>query len=216
METANSMPDRILVADGQHLFRDALQKLARKAYPLAEIREADGFEGLTACRDFNPDLLLVDFYCPHYDAVTSAKWLRGEYPASYIVLVSTLPDAKIIGNVLNSGVDAYVSKFAEESALLAAMTATESEPQNHAEIDERDPRGGLTERQREVIDLLVQGKSNKEIARALRISPFTVRIHVSAVLRYLDVGTRTAAAVKATGNGISQSHVLQRPLERSR
>lgn len=216
MEIENSMPDRILVADGQHLFRTALHDLARKAYPLAEIREADGFDGLMACRDFNPDLLLVDFYCPHYDAVTSAKWLRGEYPASYIVLVSTVPDQKVVDNVLDNGVDAYVSKFAEERALLAAMTATANDALNEVRIDEKDPRGGMTERQREVIDLLVQGKSNKEIARVLKISPFTVRIHVSAVLRYLDVDTRTAAAVKASGNGISQSHVLQRDSERGR
>lgn len=208
METASGMPGKILVADGQPLFRDALRGLAAKAYPLAEIKEADGFDGLMACREFEPDLLLVDFYCPHYDAVTSAKWLRGEYPASYIVLVSTLPDQKLVDNVLKNGVDAYVSKFAEESVLLASMLATENEPRNEMKIDERDPRGGMTPRQREVIDLLVQGKSNKEIARALRISPFTARIHVSAVLRYLDVETRTAAAVKATGNGISQSHVL--------
>lgn len=216
METENSMPDRILVADGQPLYRAAMQELARKAYPLAEIREADGFDGLMAFREFNPDLLLVDFYCPHYDAVTSAKWLRGEYPASYIVLVSTVPDQKIVDNVLDNGVDAYVSKFAEEDVLLAAMTATANETLNEVRIDERDPRGGMTGRQREVIDLLVQGKSNKEIARVLQISPFTVRIHVSAVLRYLDVDTRTAAAVKASGNGISQSHVLQRDAERGR
>lgn len=216
MEIENSTPERILVADGQHLFRTALHDLARKAYPLAEIREADGFDGLMANREFNPDLLLVDFYCPHYDAVTSAKWLRGEYPASYIVLVSTVPDQKVVNNILDNGVDAYVSKFAEESALLAAMTATPSEAANGVRIDDKDPRGGMTERQREVIDLLVQGKSNKEIARALRISPFTVRIHVSAVLRYLDVDSRTAAAVKATGNGISQSHVLQQGNEHGR
>lgn len=209
MENLNGDPDRILIADGQHLFRAALHRLAKQAYPHAQIQEADGFESLVACKDFAPDLLLVDFYCAHYDTVTSAKWLRGEYPMSHIILVSTVPDQKVIDALLENGVDAYASKFASESALLDVMTETDHRLRGgDTEIDDRDPRGGLTLRQRDVIDLLVQGKSNKEIARELQISPFTVRIHVSAVLRYLDVDTRTAAAVKATGSGITQNHIL--------
>lgn len=206
MESEIISPQRILIADGQHLYREALRRLIEDTFPGAEILEAVGFETLVGAREFRPDLIVIDFYCPDYDPVTTAKWLRSEFPAAFIVLLAALQDPKVIDEILDNGVDSHVSKFVSTDELRAVLLSTETGA-SHS-LSQFESRNGLTPRQRNVLDLLVRGMSNKEIGRELDISPFTVRIHVSAVMRYLDVDSRTAAAAKAAGNGLSQNHVV--------
>ncbi|SDP34588.1 response regulator transcription factor [Phyllobacterium sp. OV277] len=206
MENENSAPERILLADGQHLYREGLHRFIEQIFPDAEIREAVGFETLTGSREFDPDLIIIDFYCPDYDPVTTAKWLRGEFPSAFIILLAALQDRKIIDALLESGIDCHVSKFVSNAELTQILL--ETKVGSSALVLEENGRWGLTPRQRDVLDLLVKGMSNKEIARALKISPFTVSIHVSAVMHYLEVDSRTAAAAKAAGNGISQNHAV--------
>jgi two-component system nitrate/nitrite response regulator NarL len=204
MESENTTPQRILLADGQHLYREALCRLVEQVFPDAEIKEAVGFETLAGSREFNPDLIIIDFYCPDYDPITTAKWLRGEFPSAFIILLAALQDRKVIDALLESGIDSHISKFVSNEELIAVLL--ETKVGSSALVVEENGRWGLTPRQRNVLDLLVRGMSNKEIARELKISPFTVSIHVSAVMRYLEVDSRTAAAAKATGNGLSQNH----------
>ncbi|QND52567.1 response regulator transcription factor [Phyllobacterium sp. 628] len=206
MESDNTAPQRILLADGQHLYREALHRLVAQVFPTAEIREALGFETLTGSREFNPDLIIIDFYCPDYDPIMTAKWLRGEFPSAFIILLAALQDRKVIDALLENGIDSHVSKFVSNEELTLVLLETKAG--SSSLVLEENGRWGLTPRQRSVLDLLVRGMSNKEIARELKISPFTVSIHVSAVMRYLEVDSRTAAAAKAAGNGISQNHIV--------
>ncbi|MFO6028138.1 LuxR C-terminal-related transcriptional regulator, partial [Pseudomonas aeruginosa] len=126
-------------------------------------------------------------------------------------VVSMVDDPQLIGEVMNAGADGFLGKSIAPEELGQAILAIRAgevlvryEPSGLLPLQPSPRLEGLTERQLDVLRLLAQGKSNKEIGRALDISHYTVRIHVSSLLRALDVPSRTAAAVKyraALGHG---------------
>ena len=203
MDSVRSSPKRIVVADGQPIFREAMLRIVRRTFPKALLYVASDLESLMARREVDPELIVLDFLCPDYDPVFSARWLRGEFPHCTIIFVSSLDDRRMIANVVANGADGHIGKSgtpgeiaeALRSIVAGAPVALRAEPLPRNRSD-------LTPRQREILDLMAEGRSNKEIGRALNISPFTVRIHVSAVLRFLEVETRAAAVAKAISIGL--------------
>ncbi|MGK6320245.1 LuxR C-terminal-related transcriptional regulator [Sphingomonas sp. DT-204] len=203
MTAADSPPKRIIVADGQPIFREAMLRIAEEVFPKASLYDASDLDSLMARRRVDPDLIVLDFLCPDYDPVFSARWLRGEFPNASIIFVSTLSDRRTIANVLTNGADGFISKSATPDEMRVALRGQDCGLHRQQASPPPDHGEGLTPRQREILDLIAEGRSNKEIGRALNISPFTVRIHVSAVLRYLGVETRAAAVARAISIGLS-------------
>jgi DNA-binding NarL/FixJ family response regulator len=201
------MTERVIVADDHPIFREGVTRLLEAAYAQAEIIEAGSVpEMLDAARSgAAPELFVLDLIFPGMDVRTTLPQLRNEFPRASLVVVSMVDDDATIRQVMDWGADGFIGKAVPSDEMLAAIADIRAGQFVVRASDKCDGRScaiELTPRQKDVLELLAEGKSNKEIGRSLAISPFTVRIHVSALLRVLNVATRADVAVKARALGI--------------
>jgi len=201
---------RIIVADDHPLFREAMVNTVRRILPEARLEEAGNLADVLrlATLGATPDTLILDLRFPGLTCIGRLAELRRQLPRTTLIVVSMVDDPEVICEVMAAGVDGFIGKSVSPAEIGAAILAIRAGevvvnylpsgllPQLGASSELEQ----LTHRQQDVLRLIAQGKTNKEIARALDISPFTVRIHVSSLLKTLNVPTRTAAAVKYSGN----------------
>lgn len=204
------MSCRIIVADDHPLFREAMVNTVRRILPDARLEEAGSLADVLrlATLGATPDTLILDLRFPGLTCIGRLAELRRQLPRTTLIVVSMVDDPEVICEVMAAGVDGFIGKSVSPAEIGAAILAIRAGevvvnylpsgllPQLGASSELEQ----LTHRQQDVLRLIAQGKTNKEIARALDISPFTVRIHVSSLLKTLNVPTRTAAAVKYSGN----------------
>jgi DNA-binding NarL/FixJ family response regulator len=203
----------IIVADDHPVFRDGLKRLVSTACPAATVVEAGSMAEVLSLAQAGkaPDLFVLDLLFPGMDPRETLPSLRSSFPRSSIVIVSMVDDEATIRQIMKLGADGFVGKAVPSERMINAILAVKAgqfvvEPADHAAICDNTSVSHLavpelTPRQRDVLTCLAQDKSNKEIGRMLAISPFTVRIHVSALLRIMRVGSRTLAAAKARSMG---------------
>ncbi|BCJ07218.1 DNA-binding response regulator [Pseudomonas sp. RtIB026] len=201
---------RIIVADDHPLFREAMVNTVRRILPEARLEEAGSLADVLrlATLGTTPDTLILDLRFPGLTCIGRLAELRRQLPRTTLIVVSMVDDPEVICEVMAAGVDGFIGKSVSPAEIGTAILAIRAGevvvnylpsgllPQLGASSELEQ----LTHRQQDVLRLIAQGKTNKEIARALDISPFTVRIHVSSLLKTLNVPTRTAAAVKYSGN----------------
>jgi two-component system, NarL family, response regulator LiaR len=206
---------RILVADDHHVVRQGLRMFLSLEAEFEVVGEAaNGAEAVRLARELKPDVVLMDLIMPVMDGITAIKTIRSELPeVEIIALTSVLEDASVIG-AIRAGAMGYLLKDAQADELCRAVKAVAAgqvqlTPQAAArlmnEVQTLSAHGGqeaLSGRESEVLCLLAQGKSNKEIASGLHIGETTVKTHVSSVLAKLGLVSRTQAALYAVQAGL--------------
>ena len=208
------MPIRILIADDHSVVRQGLRMFLGVDPELEIIGEArDGAEALKLAQQLQPDVVLMDLLMPGMDGIRATMAIRREAPDTEVVaLTSVLEDASVV-DAVRAGAIGYLLKDTEAHELRRAIKAAAAgqvqlSPQAAARLmrEVRMPEKGaelLTERETDILRLLAQGKSNKEIAQHLNIGAQTVKTHVSHVLDKLDVPSRTQAALVAIRIGLA-------------
>jgi DNA-binding NarL/FixJ family response regulator len=207
------MPIRILLVDDHSVVRQGLRMFLALDPELEVIGEAaDGAEAVRMARELKPDVVLMDMLMPVMDGVTATAIIRRELPDTEVIaLTSVLEDEKVIGAV-RAGAIGYLLKDTEADDLRRAIKAAadgqvQLSPKAAArlmrEVRAPDSPEALTERETDVLRLLAQGKSNKEIAGMLSLSEKTVKTHVSNILAKLGVPSRTQAALYAVRIGLA-------------
>jgi two-component system nitrate/nitrite response regulator NarL len=208
-------PIRLLVVDDHTLFRRGLVALLASDPTLQVIGEAgDAPEAVRRAGKLQPDVVLLDNHLPGATGVQSLSGLREAAPRTRIVLLTVSEDEQDLQAALRGGASGYLLKTIEGDELSRAVhRVVHGEPVVSSEMtgklvsafqqgDRRsapaaDPIAQLTARERQVLEEIARGASNKEIARTLSIAETTVKIHVQNILRKLGMTSRVQAAVAA-------------------
>ena len=206
------MPIRVLIADDHSVVREGLRTFLGRDPELALVGEAaNGQEAVRLARKLRPDVVLMDLLMPVMDGIAATAAIRSELPDTEVIaLTSVLESASVVG-VVRAGAIGYLLKDTEGSELQRAIKAADAgqvqlSPQASAYLlrQVRAPAmpEPLTERETEVLRLLAQGQSNKEIARHLSIVEDTVKTHIRHILGKLGVQSRTQAVLSALHLGL--------------
>ncbi|WP_086824447.1 response regulator transcription factor [Allokutzneria sp. NRRL B-24872] len=209
-------PVRVLLVDDQALFREALATLLATQDGIEVVGEAgDGDEALRRVAELGPDVVLMDLRMPVLDGVAATRRLRVEHPAVQVIALTTFDDDEDVFAALRAGALGYLLKDVSSTRLVEAVQAAargESvlQPSVAAKVVARfaqlsEPTAPqpqplvvpLSERELEVLRLLANGQSNREIATALYLAEGTVKNHVTNVLSKLGARDRTQAALRA-------------------
>jgi two-component system NarL family response regulator len=209
MEEPNTGPTiRVLVVDDHPPMRMGLVALIQSQPGMNVIAEAaDGEEAIEVYEDVRPDVVLMDLRMPGMGGVEAILAIRKKYPDARVIVLSTYDLDEDIHRALQSGAKSYLLKDMPTEEIASTIRAVHAGDawlprQVAARLDERSEREQLTERERDVLEALIKGRSNKEIATSLCISEDTVKSHLKTLFTKLRVRDRTEAAVEAIRHGI--------------
>jgi len=211
---------RILLVDDHALFRSGLRHVLADLDPELEIDEAGSRdEALQAMEARQFDLVLTDLLMPGMDKASGIAAFKARFPKAPIIVISMLDGPTDIRAAVAAGATGFIPKSSTPEIMIEAIRLVLAGgvylPPAVLHIDPPAPAGEagasrplgpsgkqLTERQKAVLAELAQGKSNKEIAQSLNLSEATVKVHLAAIMRSLDVRNRTQAVLTATDLGL--------------
>jgi two-component system NarL family response regulator len=198
---------RILVAEDHLVARVGVTTIVNMQEDMVVIAEAaNGTQAVELYRQHHPDVALLDMRMPVMSGVEAAQAIRTEFPQARMIALTTYGGDEDIRRALNAGVAAYLTKDVLHDELLKAIRAVHAGekylPATVAALASEDNNPELSAREIQVLELIVQGLANKQIAYQLSIAEHTVKNHVKSILSKLEVQDRTQAATAAIQRGI--------------
>lgn len=199
---------RVLIVEDHHVVRQGLVALLNVVDGLEVVGEAaDGVEAITQFRKHLPDITLIDLRLPRMSGVDVIQRIRMETPHARLIVLTTYDGDEDIYRALQAGARAYLLKGMTSEELITTIRAVHAgkshiPPAIAEKLAERMGTEDLTPREFDVLEQIVHGKSNKEIAAELAISEATVKTHINSLLSKLGVTDRTQAATAAIQRGI--------------
>jgi len=216
MQKVSAKKIKILVADDHPVVRKGLQSCLGRQDRLKIVGEAsDGDEALKKTRELSPDVVLMDISMPGMNGLAVTEVLRKDHPDVKVLVLSVHNNRDYIFRIIQAGAHGFISKEAPPDELLRAIESVYAgEPFFSPEIakaalnqlvssgGKKDPFAQLTSREREVLVLIAEGQSNKEIANKLGIGVRTIETHRERIMRPLDIHSVAGLTHFAIANGM--------------
>ena len=209
---------RILIADDHPLFRHGIRESLNLAPDIQVVGEAtSGEEAITQAEALHPDVILMDVNMPGVNGIEATRRILHDYPHIRILVVTMFEDDSTVFAAMRAGARGYILKDAEKENILRAIQAVANGEAifsptiatrlmdffaTQASTLPKEIFPSLTEREREILQLIARGRSNTDIARELSLSPKTVYNYVSNILSKLQVADRAQAIIRAREAGL--------------
>jgi NarL family two-component system response regulator LiaR len=202
-----------MLVDDHTMVRRGLATFLKVVDDLQLVGEAEsGAAAIQLCGEILPDVVLMDMVMPDMDGATATRAIRQQFPQVQVIALTSFKEGELIKNALEAGAIAYLLKDVSADDLVRGIRAahagraTLSPEAAQALVETANqppaPDLDLTEREREVLALMVEGLNNTQIAGRLTVSPSTIKSHVSNILSKLGVASRTEAVTLALRNRI--------------
>jgi NarL family two-component system response regulator LiaR len=213
MSKRSSKPIRVMLVDDHTMVRRGLAAFLKVFDDLQLAGEAEsGAAAIQLCGEILPDVVLMDMVMPDMDGATATRAIRQKFPQVQVLALTSFKEGDLVKNALEAGAIGYLLKDVSADDLVQAIRAAHAgrttlspeAAQALVETANQPPAPGLdlTEREREVLALMVEGLNNTQIAGRLTVSSSTIKSHVSNILSKLGVASRTEAVTLALRNHI--------------
>jgi NarL family two-component system response regulator LiaR len=216
LRMSDSGPIRVVIVDDHPMVRQGLKTYLSTCLDITVVGEAgDGRQAVEVCASASPDVVLMDMMLPDLDGATVTGLVKEVCPACSVIVLTSFVETEMVQRALEAGAISYLLKDSGPEKLLDAIReahvgrGTIDSSAAQALLPDRRVPGArfaedLTPREREVLALLAEGLTNKEIGTRLFLSLGTVRLHVTNVLRKMDAPNRTTAAMLAVQHGLME------------
>jgi two-component system, NarL family, response regulator LiaR len=210
---------KVLIVDDHQVVRQGLRTFLELHEDILVVGEAgNGGDAVAMAARFTPDVILMDLVMPVMDGITATSRIKSDHPDTRVIALTSFTEDDKIFPAIQAGASSYLLKDVTPDELVDAIRAVHhGETRLHPDVMRRlveqvahqppikqaIPSSDLTAREQEVIQLVAQGRSNREIAEALTISEKTVKAHISNILGKLGLNDRTQMAVYAIKNGLA-------------
>lgn len=199
---------RVLIADDHTLVRDGIRALLALAADIEVVGEAaTGREALEQVKELRPDVVLMDLMMPMMSGLDATRRIRREFPETKVLALTQYDDSEYVIPVIEAGARGFITKMAAFAELASAIQAVskgdsylspsaaaalvEECQQKTTEDGRKDPYDQLTDREKEVLKLVVEGHTAREIADLLVVSPKTVEWYKTSLMNKLDIHNKT-------------------------
>ncbi len=207
---------RVLIVDDHEIVREGLQILLSEEADIEVVGQAgNGLDAIAVATATKPDVVLMDLVMPQMDGIQATRQICAVSPSSHILVLTSFGEDQRVREAIQAGASGYLLKdVLKADLLLAIRNAAQGKPTLHP-VAQRSlirqavaraeplPHEDLTAREQDVLRLIAQGKSNKEIAATYHLTEGTVKGYVSAILSKLGVADRTQAALYAVRHGLA-------------
>jgi len=214
MTTSTFQPVRLMIVDDHTMVRRGLGTILKVFDDIQLVGEAESGEAaIQLCAEVLPDVILMDMSLPGMDGAMATRSIRKKFPQIQVIVLTSFKAGNLIKQALEAGAIGYLLKDVSADDLVQAIrsahtgraTLSPEAAQSLVETANLPPSPGLdlTEREREVLALMIEGLNNTQIAARLTVSPSTIKSHVSNILSKLGVASRTEAVTLALRNQIA-------------
>jgi two-component system NarL family response regulator len=204
----NQTKIRLLIVDDHFMVRLGLASALNLEDDMTVIGEGrTGAEAVSLFQKHRPDVVVLDYQMPEMNGAEATSAIRAIDPLARVIILSVFKGEEDVHRAVRAGASGYLPKASEPAELVAAIRAIYRggryfPPAIDAALAQRASRGELSDRERQVLEAIVRGRSNKEIAAALGISENTVKVHTTRVFEKLGVADRMEAITAAISRGI--------------